>query len=70
MVFSLLAPVFFFNAGAMLKITKINFYGVGLFIGFTALYGFEKEIITIEMFNTILLCILFSSLIAAYFEKR
>jgi glutathione-regulated potassium-efflux system ancillary protein KefC len=109
-VFSLLAPVFFFNAGAMLKISKINFYVVGLFIVFlfvsivgkyfgtyfslklfsckvskyagvifnyrlsfglvTALYGFEKEIITVEMFSTILLCVLFSSLIATYFEKR
>jgi Kef-type K+ transport system membrane component KefB len=109
-VFSLLAPVFFFNAGAMLKINKINFYVVGLFIVLlifsmagkylgtyfplqlfsckvpkyagvifnyrlsfglvTALYGFEKEIITIEMFNTLLLCVLFSSLVATWFEKR
>jgi Kef-type K+ transport system membrane component KefB len=109
-VFSLLAPVFFFNAGAMFKINKINFFVVGLFIVFlilsmagkyfgtyfplkllsskvstyagvifnyrlsfglvTALYGFEKEIITIEVFNTLLLCVLFSSLVATWFEKR
>jgi glutathione-regulated potassium-efflux system ancillary protein KefC len=36
----------------------------------TAIYGFERKILTSEMFNTILLCVLFSSLIATYWEKR
>ena len=36
----------------------------------TAIYGYEKQILTSEMFNTILLCVLFSSLIATYLEKR
>jgi len=36
----------------------------------TAIYGFKKEILTVELFNTILLCVLFSSLIATYGEKR
>jgi Kef-type K+ transport system membrane component KefB len=108
-VFSLLAPAFFFHAGAMIQITEINFYVVGLSVIFlffsvlgksagtyfllrlfscrlakyggiifnyrlsfglvTALYGLEQKIITSEIFNTILLCVLFSSLIATYFEK-
>jgi glutathione-regulated potassium-efflux system ancillary protein KefC len=36
----------------------------------TAIYGYERKILTSEMFNTILLCVLFSSLIATYLEKR
>jgi len=109
-VFSLLAPVFFFQAGTMIQIGKINFYVAGLFIIFlslsvigkfagtylplrlfsskipeyagiifnyrlsfgliTAIYGFKKGRINSEMLNVILLCILCSSLLATYFEKR
>lgn len=109
-VFSLLAPVFFFHAGSMIKLSQVNFYVIGIlfvflvssvagkFIGtylplrlfssevatyagilfnyrlsfglVTALYGFEKGILTSEMLNTILLCVLFSSLLTTRFEKR
>ncbi len=109
-VFSLLAPIFFFHAGAMIRLNEINFYVVGFFSIFlfssmvgkfigtylplklfsceisryggilfnyrlsfglvTAIYGYERKILTSEMFNTILLCVLFSSLIATYWEKR
>jgi len=109
-VFSLLAPIFFFNAGAMIQLNQMNFYVAGYFIAFlilsvtgkfigtylpmwlfsrkvslyagllfnyrlsfglvTAIYGFDTGMINSEMFNTILLCILFSSLIAAYFGKK
>ncbi len=109
-VFSLLAPIFFFHAGAMIQLNEINFSVVGFFFIFlfssmagkfigtylplkifscevskyagilfnyrlsfglvTAIYGYEKQILTSEMFNTILLCVLFSSLIATYLEKR
>jgi len=109
-VFSLLAPIFFFHAGAMIRLNEISFYVVGFFFIFlfssmvgkfigtylplklfscevskyagilfnyrlsfglvTAIYGYEKKMLTPEMFNTILLCVLFSSLIATYWEKR
>jgi Kef-type K+ transport system membrane component KefB len=109
-VFSLLAPIFFFHAGAMIKLNEVNFYVVGFFFIFlffsmvgkfigtylplklfscegskyagilfnyrlsfglvTAIYGYEKQILTSEIFNTLLLCVLFSSLIATYWEKR
>jgi len=36
----------------------------------TAIFGLERDIITPEMFNTILLCVLFSSLAATHFEKK
>jgi len=109
-VFSLLAPIFFFHAGTMIRLNEVNLYVVGFLIIFlfssmvgkfmgtylplrvfscdvsnyagilfnyrlsfglvTAIYGYEKQILTSEMFNTILLCVLFSSLIATYLEKR
>ncbi len=109
-VFSLLAPIFFFHAGTMIRFNEMNLYVVGFFFIFlfssmagkfigtylplrlfscdvskyagilfnyrlsfglvTAIYGYERQMLTSELFNTILLCILFSSLIATYWEKR
>jgi hypothetical protein len=36
----------------------------------TAISGFKQKILSSEMFNTILLCILFSFLITTYFTKK
>jgi glutathione-regulated potassium-efflux system ancillary protein KefC len=109
-VFSFLAPIFFFHAGTMIRLNEINFYMIGIFIVFllssmtckfigtylplrlfspemakyggllfnyrlsfglvTAIYGFERNLISVEIFNTILLCVLFSSLGATYLEKK
>jgi Kef-type K+ transport system membrane component KefB len=109
-VFSLLAPIFFFHAGTMIKFSKINISVLGLFVLFllcsmvgkfvgtyaplrlfapeisqyggilfnyrlsfglvTAVYGLERNIFTPEIFNTLLLCVLFSSLVATYLEKK
>jgi glutathione-regulated potassium-efflux system ancillary protein KefC len=109
-VFSLLAPIFFFYAGSMIRLNQMNLYVIGIFFIFllssmagkfigtylplrffspeiskyggllfnyrlsfglvTAIYGFERKILTSEMFNTLLLCILFSSLIATYLERK
>jgi Kef-type K+ transport system membrane component KefB len=109
-VFSLLAPIFFFHAGTMIKFSKINISMLGLFVLFllcsmvgkflgtyaplrlfapeisqyggilfnyrlsfglvTAVYGLERNIFTHEIFNTLLLCVLFSSLVATYLEKK
>jgi len=109
-VFSLLAPIFFFHAGTMIKFSKINISVLGLFVLFllcsmvgkvlgtyaplrlfapeisqyggilfnyrlsfglvTAVYGLERNIFTHEIFNTLLLCVLFSSLVATYLEKK
>ena len=55
---------------------EIAKYGVFLFnyrLSFrliTAIYGLKKVIRTVELFNTILLCVLFSSLTVTYGEKR
>jgi Kef-type K+ transport system membrane component KefB len=35
-----------------------------------AIYGFERNLISAEIFNTILLCVLFSSLGTTYVEKK
>jgi Kef-type K+ transport system membrane component KefB len=109
-VFSFLAPIFFFHAGAMIKLNEINFYVIGIFIIFllssmtgkfigtylplrlfspemskyggllfnyrlsfglvTAIYGYERNLISVEIFNTLLLCVLFSSLGTIYLEKK